>query len=84
MPAVEDFRSDNRIFGDLIMTEREAPHRPDAPVTHRTSTRPGQPGSDKRRTDPNPHRPPAQPPYPPYEDDPSTEATSVHRDRHNS
>lgn len=65
------------------MTKREVPPRPDVPITHRTSTRPGQPGSDKRRTDPNPNRSPAKPPYPPYEDDPATEAASVHRDRQN-
>lgn len=65
------------------MTDHDSPQRPQAPITHRTPTRPGQPGTDKRRTDPNPNRLPAKPPYPHYEDDPVAEKNAVDRDRDN-
>jgi len=58
------------------------PGTPSAPVTHHTPTRPGQPGADesKRRTDPNPHSGPAEPPYPSYEKETRHEVDSVERD----
>lgn len=60
------------------MAEKLDRMQPDVPGKRNTPPRPTQPGgSGKERTDPNPTRGKAQPPYPPYEENPGSEARSV-------